>query len=99
MFGLAAGQGFYEWDGAAWSTARLPPPFSVYGLKVFSPTEAYAVGTDGQSRAAVALWNGTTWTLIGPTTRPSGSITRVRGASRCTLLGVGSGGNAMTTFP
>ncbi|MDP3502578.1 MAG: hypothetical protein Q8S33_19730, partial [Myxococcales bacterium] len=96
--GFAAGAVFYEWNGTAWR-ARADPPFFVYGLKVFSSTEVYAVGTDGMSRSAIGLWNGTTWTVIGPTTRPSGSITRVRGASRCTLLGVGSGGNVMTTLP
>ncbi|MDP1920150.1 MAG: hypothetical protein Q8L14_28145, partial [Myxococcales bacterium] len=96
--GFAAGDVFYEWNGSQWSP-RSSPPLSVYGVKVFSSTEVYAVGTDTQSRAAVALWDGNTWTLIGPTVRPSGSIARVRGGSRCTLLGVGTGGNAMTTLP
>ena len=96
--GFAAGRAFYDWDGASW-TQQASPPFDVFGLKAVSATEVYAVGTDGQSRAAIALWNGSTWALIGPTTRPSGSITRIRGASRCTLLGVGSGGNAITTRP
>jgi len=96
--GFAAGDAFYEWNGSNWAL-RAAPPFSVFGLKVLSATEVYAVGTDNQSRSAMALWNGSTWTLIGPTIGPAGAISRVRGASRCTLLGIGSGGNAMTTLP
>jgi hypothetical protein len=95
--GFAAGAGFREWDGSTWALLASPP-ISVYGLKVLSSNEVYAVGIN-QGSASMAFWNGSTWTLIGPTTRPSGAFNRLRGTSRCTLVAVGSAGNAMTTFP
>lgn len=96
--GFAAGEAFFQWDGAVW-TARPAPPFSVYGLKVFSATEVYAAGADSNGRAPLALWNGNVWALMNAAMRPLGTINRLRGTSRCGLLGVGSGGKAVTTLP
>ena len=98
--GFAAGKAFVQWSGGSNWTYRPTPPIEVYGLKVFSATEVYAVGNDTvRGRGAFAVWDGNTWSIAGSSVGPAGYLNRVRGSSRCGLLGVGSGGNAVTTFP
>jgi hypothetical protein len=98
-FGFAAGTAFVEFNGTSWAY-RTDPPFEVFGLRAFSPNEVYAVGLDRtRSRVGLALWDGSAWTVFGPSVPPGGYLARVRGADRCNLLGVGSGGNAFTTRP
>ena len=95
--GFTAGRGFIEWNGAVW-TYRPDPPFDVFTLKVISSNEVYAAGYDG-ARIGFALWDGNMWRLLGPSPAPMGAINRMRGSSRCRLLNVGNGGNAVSTFP
>lgn len=95
--GFAGGPGLYEWNGMMW-TPRVDPPFLINGLEVLGVNAVYAVGNQS-SQARIGLWNGSTWTLLGPPTHPSGDLKRIRGASRCALLGVGTAGLAVTTFP
>jgi hypothetical protein len=95
--GFAAGKAFLQWDGAVW-TYRPTPPLDVYGLTTISATELYAGGAAAGGRAGFAVWDGNTWQALGGTT-PSGAIYRVRGSGRCGLVGVGSGGLLMTTYP
>jgi hypothetical protein len=89
---------FLEWNGTTW-TERLPPPFAIFGLKVLSASEVYAVGTDEMSRIAFSQWDGVTWTSLLANSPPGGSLARVDGFSRCSLLAVGNGGRAVTTAP
>jgi hypothetical protein len=89
---------FLEWNGTTW-TPRQAPPFAIFGLKVFSASEVYAVGTDAMSRVAFAQWNGSTWTSLLSGTPPGGYLSRVDGPSRCNLLAVGNQGRAFTTAP
>lgn len=97
--GFAAGKAFVQWSGGSNWSYRPAPPIDIYGLKVFSATEVYAVGADtARARGAFAVWDGNTWSVVGRSVGPTGYINRVRGSSRCGLLGVGSGGNAVTTF-
>ncbi|MDX2010827.1 MAG: hypothetical protein SFW67_11570, partial [Myxococcaceae bacterium] len=89
---------FVEWNGAAW-VERTPAPFAIYGLKVFSSTEVFAVGTDSMNRVAFARWDGTSWTSMVSGTPPAGYLVRIDGTSRCNLYAVGNSGRAWTTAP
>jgi hypothetical protein len=95
--GLAVGEISLGWNGSGWSP-RASPPFTVYGVELLAANEAYGVGAD-LNVAGFATWNGTTWTKINSPTPPAGFLKRIRGRSRCTLLGVGTDGIAVTTAP
>jgi hypothetical protein len=89
------GQAFaIQWTGGGWSivpTASVVAPFAgpgvdfmgLSGVKVLSPTDAWAVG-DGQDytgstpvspdMAFIEHWNGSSWSQVQPPTHPNGDF-------------------------
>lgn len=89
---------FLEWNGSTW-VERTPAPFGIFGLKVFSSTEVFAVGSDNMSRAAIGRWDGTSWRVLLTGSQAGGYLARIDGTSRCNLLAVGNDGRALTSAP
>jgi hypothetical protein len=62
----------YLWNGSAWSALTVPasiPDTAMDHIQVFSPTDAWAVGTapnaaDTASVVGAVNWNGSTWTQV-----------------------------------
>ncbi|HXW46484.1 MAG TPA: hypothetical protein VEL03_16970 [Streptosporangiaceae bacterium] len=62
----------YQYNGSAWSPLTVPasiPDSALEHIQVFSPTNAWAVGTapnaaDTGSVVAAVNWNGSTWTQV-----------------------------------
>jgi hypothetical protein len=62
----------YLWNGSAWSALTVPasiPETAMDHLQVFSPTDAWAVGTAPNAAGTASVvgavnWNGSTWTQV-----------------------------------
>lgn len=73
---------FINWNGSSWTSAPLSGGCSgqdLKGVKVTSATEAWAVGVryrpscanNGAYRYTILKWNGSSWTLLTPSSSPS----------------------------
>src|SRR5262245_18363964 len=54
---VGSGGSSAHWNGTIWSDANIPTTAYLYSVYAISPTNAYAVGTDG-----VFHWDGNAWT-------------------------------------
>jgi hypothetical protein len=86
-----------HWNGTAWSLATTPNPGiqsnELRGVKVFSPTNAWAVGyyNNQTDFGALALhWNGTTWTQVTVPEEATG-LYAIAGTSATDIWAVGTG--------
>lgn len=89
--------GLYRWNGAGWSSLGSPG-FSVRGVRAFSDTEVYLVGTPSGVNAGFARWNGNGFTSPARPMTPS-TLERVRGFDGCGLWAVGNGSLVVSTAP
>jgi hypothetical protein len=87
-----------HWNGTAWSLATTPNPASqtnlLHAVKVFSPTNAWAVGyyytSQADSGALVLHWNGTTWTEVDVPEEAT-ALYGISGTSASDIWAVGTG--------
>ena len=94
-----------RWNGSSWSVVPSPNPpnavgTSLSGVKTFSTSNAWAVGTFSTStapsvRTLVQRWNGTSWTVVpSPSPDPTQNLlTDVDGASANDVWAIGNRGN------
>jgi hypothetical protein len=94
-----------RWNGTSWSVVPSPSPpnslgTSLSGVKTFSTTNAWAVGTFSTStapsvRTLIQQWNGTSWSIVAsPSPDPTQNfLTDVDGASANDVWAIGNIGN------
>jgi hypothetical protein len=97
-----------HWNGTSW--ARVPSPDPGGGTNVYlnavaslPPTDAWAAGyyttAAGQTKALIARWNGTRWTLMTAPNLANGgflSLDGISAASASDIWAVGTYGNERT---
>ncbi|MEV0621749.1 hypothetical protein AB0I81_51080 [Nonomuraea sp. NPDC050404] len=94
-----------RWNGSSWSIVPTPAPpgalsASLSGVKTFSGTNAWAVGSYGTSaapntRTLIQRWNGTSWSIVpSPSPDPIRNLlTDVDGASANDVWAIGNAGD------
>jgi hypothetical protein len=94
-----------RWNGTSWSIVPSPSPgsaagSSLEGVKTFTTTDAWAVGTQSAStapfsRTLIERWDGTAWSVVpSPNTDPNRNfLTDVDGASATDVWAIGNVGD------
>ena len=94
-----------RWNGTAWAVVPSPTPANassttLSGVKTFSTTNAWAVGSyttsaATTSRTLIQRWNGTGWSIVpSPNPDPAQNLlTAIDGASANDIWAVGNVGN------
>ena len=92
-----------RWNGTSWSVVSSPSPpgslgASLSGVKTFSTTSAWAVGSYSTStgvRTLAQRWNGTNWSVVpSPSPDPAQNLlTDVDGVSANDVWAIGNFGN------
>jgi hypothetical protein len=98
----------YHWNGSAWKQVSVPMPVppnpadtesgQLTGVKVISPTDAWAVGDSSPTGAQIVHWNGTAWKQVAVPKLPSPygagySLSGVGASSASNVWAVGYGGD------
>jgi hypothetical protein len=88
----------YRWNGSAWSQLTVPSSITydeMEHIQVFSPADAWAVGTGSSSSGATVVaalnWNGTSWTQVATpvSTTNNLSVNAISGSSASDIWVVG----------
>ncbi len=79
-----------HWTGSTWTAMTAVPGMLLNGVAALTPTNVYAVGTDG-TYGVVGHWDGQTWTMVpSPRTGQGGVLQAIEAVTQTNLWAVGS---------